>query len=136
MRHDLLVYCQNHLSNRHNLFQVSISVRNRNLRSHPSAYLQENDEMDVERIRRVLDSLMILSFLIFCALAAMIVLTNFPLTTKAISLPFAFLFISLATLAVTGQIDENPAGVDKQLVKWLFVCVFGVLMTAFTFTIS
>ena len=92
--------------------------------------------MDVERIRRVLDSLMILSFLIFCALAGMIVLTDFPLTTKAVSLPFAFLFISLATLVVTGQIDENPAGVDKHLVKWLFVCVFGVLMTAFTFTIS
>ena len=92
--------------------------------------------MDVERIRRVLDSLMILSFLILCGLAGVIVLTESSLTSKTISLPFAFLFISLATLAVTGQIDENPAGIDRHLIKWLLVCVFGALLSAFIFTLS
>lgn len=92
--------------------------------------------MDVEQIRRVLDSLMILSFVILCALIGLIMLRNASLTSKTISLPFAFLFISLTTLAVTGQIDENPAGVDRYLINWLFACVFGVLFSAIIFTFT
>jgi len=92
--------------------------------------------MDIERIRRVLDSLMVLSFLLFGVLAVILVLTNSLLTNKAVSLPFAFLFISATTLIVTGQIDEDPARVDRHLIKWLFVCVFGVVFCALTFTFA
>lgn len=92
--------------------------------------------MDIERIRRMLDSLMILSFLVLCVLVGVIMISDSPLTSKTVSLPFAFLFISMATLAVTGQIDENPAGVDRHIMKWLLVCIFAVLISAFTFTIS
>lgn len=79
---------------------------------------------------------MVLSFLILCVLAGVIVLTKSSLTSKTISLPFAFLFISLTSLAVTGQIDENPAGIDRYLIKWLLVCVFGALFSALIFTFT
>jgi hypothetical protein len=96
----------------------------------------ETDEMDVERIRRILDSLMILSFLILCVLIGLIVLGKPSLTSKTISLPFIFLFISLTTLAVTGQIDENPSGVNRYLINWLFACVLVVFLGAIVFTLT
>lgn len=92
--------------------------------------------MDIEQTRHVLDSLMILSFLVFTGLVGIIVIRGFPLTNKAIALPFAFLFISMSTLAVTGQIDDNPKAAGSYLMKWLFLCFTGVIISAITFAVA
>ncbi len=92
--------------------------------------------MDIERMRHVLDSLMILSFLIFAGLVGIILIKDFPLTNKAIALPFAFLFISMSTLAVTGQIDDNPKAAGSYLMKWFFLCLTGVIISAVTFAVA
>jgi len=92
--------------------------------------------MDIERMRHVLDSLMILSFLIFAGLVGIILIRDFPLTNKAIALPFAFLFISLVTLAVTGHIDDNPRAAGSYLMKWLILCLTGIVITAVTFVVA
>jgi hypothetical protein len=77
---------------------------------------------------------MILSFLIFGGLAAIIMITDVPLTNGTVALPFAFLFISLATLIITGQIDEKPNLVQKYMRDWLIICTIGIVISALAFT--
>jgi hypothetical protein len=90
--------------------------------------------MDVTRIRHILNSLMILSFLIFGGLAAIIMITDAPLTNGTVALPFAFLFISGVTLIITGQIDEKPNLVQKYMRDWLIICTIGIVISALAFT--
>jgi hypothetical protein len=90
--------------------------------------------MDVERIKHIMNSLMIISFLIFGGLAAIIMITDSPLTNATASLPFGFLFISLTTLITTGQIDEKPKLVQKYMRDWLIVCTIGIIISALAFT--
>ena len=90
--------------------------------------------MDVIRIKHILNSLMILSFLIFGGLAGIIMITDIPLTNGSVALPFAFLFISLTTLIVTGQIDEKPDLVQKYMRDWLIICTIGIVISALAFT--
>ncbi|TFF87017.1 hypothetical protein EU519_00205 [Candidatus Thorarchaeota archaeon] len=96
----------------------------------------ETEDMNTDRVRHVLTSLMILSFLIFGGLSAIILITDTPLTTSSVSLPFAFLFVSAMTLIVTGQIDERPKLTKKYLRQWILVCVFMVLVAALAFTLA
>jgi hypothetical protein len=77
---------------------------------------------------------MILSFLIFGGLAGIIMITDIPLTNGSVALPFAFLFISLTTLIITGQIDEKPDLVQKYMRDWLIVCTIGIVISALAFT--
>lgn len=90
--------------------------------------------MDVIRIKHIMNSLMILSFLIFGGLAAILMITDVPLTNGTVALPFAFLFISLSTLIITGQIDEKPNLVQKYMRDWLIVCIIGIIISALAFT--
>ncbi|TFG33453.1 hypothetical protein EU528_00470 [Candidatus Thorarchaeota archaeon] len=90
--------------------------------------------MDVIRIKHIMNSLMILSFLIFGGLAAIVLITDAPLTNGTVALPFAFLFISIATLIITGQIDENPKLVQKYMRDWLIICTIGIVISALAFT--
>ncbi len=90
--------------------------------------------MDVIRIKHIMNSLMILSFLIFGGLAAILMITDVPLTNGTVALPFAFLFISLSTLIITGQIDEKPNLVQKYMRDWLVVCTIGIIISALAFT--
>ena len=90
--------------------------------------------MDVTRIKHILNSLMILSFIIFGGLAAIILITDVPLTNGTVALPFAFLFISLSTLIITGQIDEKPNMVQKYMRDWLIICTIGIIISALAFT--
>ena len=90
--------------------------------------------MDVIRIKHILNSLMILSFIIFGGLAGIIMITDIPLTNGSVALPFAFLFISLTTLIITGQIDEKPDLVQKYMRDWLIVCTIGIVISALAFT--
>ncbi len=90
--------------------------------------------MDVTRIKHIMNSLMILSFLIFGGLAAIIMITDVPLDNGSVALPFAFLFISLTTLIITGQIDEKPNLVQKYMRDWLIVCTIGIIISALAFT--
>jgi len=90
--------------------------------------------MDVERIEHIMTSLMILSFLIFGGLVAIIMVTDVKLNNASVSLPFAFLFISLVTLVITGQIDEKPKLVRKYMRDWLIICTFGIIVSALAFT--
>jgi len=90
--------------------------------------------MDVERIKHIMTSLMILSFLIFGGLVAIIMITDVTLNNASVSLPFAFLFISLATLVATAQIDEKPKLVRKYMRDWLIICTIGIIISALAFT--
>ena len=90
--------------------------------------------MDVTRIKHIMNSLMILSFLIFGGLAAILMITDVPLTNGTVALPFAFLFISLSTLIITGQIDEKPNLVQKYMRDWLIICTIGIVISALAFT--
>jgi hypothetical protein len=90
--------------------------------------------MDVTRIKHIMNSLMILSFLIFGGLAAIVMITDVPLTNGTVALPFAFLFISFTTLIITGQIDEKPNMVQKYMRDWLIICIIGIIISALAFT--
>ncbi len=90
--------------------------------------------MDVVRIKHIMNSLMILSFLIFGGLVAIIIFTDVSLNNATVALPFAFLFISLATLIITGQIDEKPNLVQKYMRDWLIICTIGIIISALAFT--
>lgn len=92
--------------------------------------------MEIDRVKRVLSSLMILSFLIFGLLAGIIFITDVPLNGTTAALPFVFLFISALTLVITGQIDEHPHLVDKYLREWLFICTFVIVIGALITTLT
>jgi len=90
--------------------------------------------MDVIRIKHIMNSLMILSFLIFVGLVAIIIITDVRLTNATVALPFAFLFISFTTFIITGQIDERPKLVQKYMRDWLIICTIGIVISALAFT--
>jgi len=90
--------------------------------------------MDVIRIKHIMNSLMILSFLIFVGLVAIIMITDVKLTNATVALPFAFLFISFTTFIITGQIDERPKLVQKYMRDWLIICTIGIVISALAFT--
>ena len=77
---------------------------------------------------------MILSFLIFGGLVAIIMITDVRLTNATVALPFAFLFISITTLIISGQIDERPKRVQKYMRDWLIICTIGIIISALAFT--
>ncbi|MGY5876810.1 MAG: hypothetical protein RTU30_13760 [Candidatus Thorarchaeota archaeon] len=103
---------------------------------HRLTLIQRSNEMDVTRIRHVLNALMILSFLVFGGLAGIIVITDAPLVAKTVALPFAFLFISLMTLITTGQIQSRPKGTRRYLGEWVTVCVFVNILCALALTFA
>lgn len=90
--------------------------------------------MDVDRIKHIMNSLMILSFMIFGVLSGIILITDVPLTNTSVSLPFAFLYISAATFVVTAQINERPKLIQKYLREWLIMCFIGIIISALAFT--
>jgi hypothetical protein len=90
--------------------------------------------MDVDRIKHIMNSLMILSFLIFGALSGIILITDVPLTNTSVSLPFAFLYISTATFVITAQINERPKLIQRYLRDWLIMCLIGIIISALVFT--
>jgi hypothetical protein len=90
--------------------------------------------MDVKRIKHIMTSLMILSFFIFGGLVAIIMITDVTLTNATVALPFAFLFISLISLIISGQIDEKPKLVQKYMRDWLIICTIGIIISALAFT--
>ncbi|MFX1481914.1 MAG: hypothetical protein ACFFCP_01850 [Promethearchaeota archaeon] len=91
--------------------------------------------MDVERIKHIMNSLMILSFLIFGGLMGIIMITDAKLSNAIVSLPFAFLFIFIITFISTGQINERPKLTSKYLRDWLIICTIGIIISALAFTI-
>jgi hypothetical protein len=92
--------------------------------------------MNISIVKNVMNSLMIISFLIFLALASIVVATDTALTTRAVSLPFTFLFISIMTFLSTGKIDEQPTTVERILRQWVLICVLVVLISAVAFTLA
>jgi len=79
---------------------------------------------------------MILSFLIFGGFSGVLLITGAPLTSSTVALPFAFLFLCIMTLIVTGQIDEKPKMIEKYLREWLIVCIFGVILATLAFALA
>ncbi|TET09442.1 MAG: hypothetical protein E3J86_07940 [Candidatus Thorarchaeota archaeon] len=96
--------------------------------------LLETHEMDIERIKHIMNSLMILSLLIFGGLVGIIMITNVQLSNTTISLPFAFLFIFIITFITTGQINDRPKLTGKYLRDWLIICTIGIIISALAFT--
>ena len=92
--------------------------------------------MKTDRIRHVLNSIMILSFLIFGLLSGVIIIIDAPLTNATVSLPFVFLFISMTTLLVTGKISDHPHMADRYLFEWTVTCIFGIVIGALAFTLA
>jgi hypothetical protein len=90
--------------------------------------------MDVERIKHIMNSLMILSLLICGGLAGIIMITDVPLTNTTVSLPFAFLFIFIITFITSGQINDRPQLTAKYLRDWLIICTVGIIISALAFT--
>ncbi len=90
--------------------------------------------MDVERIKHIMNSLMILSLLIFGGLMGIILITDVPLSNPSVSLPFAFLFIFVVTFITTGQINDRPKLTAKYLRDWLIICTIGIIISALAFT--
>jgi hypothetical protein len=90
--------------------------------------------MDVERIKHIMNSLMILSLLIFGGLVGIILITDVQLSNTTVSLPFAFLFIFLVTFITTGQISDRPQFTAKYLRDWLIICTIGIIISALAFT--
>jgi hypothetical protein len=79
---------------------------------------------------------MILSSLIFGGLLAIIFITDASLNNATVSLPFAFLFISITTLITTGQINEKPKLAHKFLRDWLIICTIGIVISALVFAFN
>jgi hypothetical protein len=92
--------------------------------------------MDIDRVRHVLNSLMIISFLIFGGLTGILLITDASLNGRTVSLPFSFLFISMMTLILTTQIKDNPSRINRYIREWLVICVFVTIISAITFTFS
>ena len=90
--------------------------------------------MDVDRIKHIMNSLMIFSFLIFGALSGIILITDVPLNNTSVALPFAFLYFSTATFVITAQINERPKLIKKYLRDWLIICFVGIIISALAFT--
>ncbi len=90
--------------------------------------------MDVDRIKHIMNSLMILSLLICGGLIGIIIITDVPLSNTTVSLPFAFLFIFIATFITLGQINDRPKFTAKYLRDWLIICTIGIIVSALAFT--
>jgi hypothetical protein len=67
-------------------------------------------------------------------LIAIIFITDAQLNNATVSLPFAFMFISIVTLIATGQIDERPKLAQKYLRDWLVICIIGIVISALVFS--
>jgi len=118
-----------------NLFQAD-QIEKRSRKVNQNRCDRESSEMDINRTQHILNSLMILSFLIFGGLSGVLLITDTPPTSSTVALPFAFLFLCIMTLIVTGQIDEKPQMIEKYLREWLMICIFGVIVAALTFTLA
>ena len=119
----------------HKLFQAELLAEDYD-QEHRLTLIQRSNEMDVTRIRHVLNALMILSFLILGGLVGIIAITDAPLVTKTVALPFAFLFISMMTLITTGQIQNRPKGTRRYLGEWVIICIFATILCALAFTFA
>ncbi len=86
--------------------------------------------MKLEHVQNVLTSLMVLSFLIFAGMLAMIQFNDISLTPRTLSLPFAFLFVFIMTLIISGQISEQPNMIRKFLIQWLSICVLIIFLSS------
>ena len=91
--------------------------------------------MDVERIKHIMNAIMIFSFFIFGGLFGIILITDIPLNNATAPLPFSFLFISIVTFITTSQIDERPKLVQKYMRDWLFICTIGIIISALALTL-
>lgn len=90
--------------------------------------------MDVDRIKHIMNSLMIFSLLICGGLIGIIMITDVPLSNTTVSLPFAFLFIFIATFITLGQINDRPKFTGKYLRDWLIICTIAIIVSALAFT--
>ena len=90
--------------------------------------------MDVERIKHIMNSLMVLSLLICGGLIGIIMITDVQLSNTTVSLPFAFLFIFIVTFITMGQINDRPKRTAKYLRDWLIICTIGIIISALSFT--
>jgi hypothetical protein len=83
-----------------------------------------------------MNSIMILSFLIFGGLLAVIMISDVGLNNASVSLPFALMFVSIITLITTGQINEKPRLTQKYLRDWIIICTIGIIISALVFTFN
>lgn len=91
--------------------------------------------MDVERIKHIMNTVTILSFLIFGGLIGIILITDVSLNNTTAPLPFAFLFISLSAFIVTSEISEKPKLAQKYMRDWILICTIGIILSALALTL-
>jgi hypothetical protein len=92
--------------------------------------------MNIERVWHVLNSIMMISFLIFGGLTVILLITDAPLNGRTVSLPFSFLFVAMMTFIVTTQIKNNPERIKAYIREWFVICIFVTIISALTFTFS
>jgi hypothetical protein len=96
---------------------------------------RKQEIMELNRIQRILNSFMAISFLIFVGLAGYLFLRDISLSNQTVALPFAFLYLSAVTLITTARIGENPDNLRDYLRGWVAVCAFGTLISALAFMV-
>ena len=93
--------------------------------------------MNIDRVRHVLNAIMILCLLIFGGLMGIVLITDASMVaSKTIALPFAFLFLFIMTLITTGRIQERPKKTNIYLREWLMICTIIVIICALAVTFA
>ena len=92
--------------------------------------------MNIDRIRHVLNVIMILCILIFGGLMGIVLITDTSLVSKTIALPFAFLFLFIITLITSGRIQERPKKTNAYLREWLMICTISTIICALAVTFA
>jgi heme A synthase len=93
--------------------------------------------MNIDRVRHVLNAIMILCLLIFGGLMGIVLITDTSMVaSKTIALPFAFLFLFIVTLITTGRIQERPKKTNIYLREWLMICTIIVIICALAVTFA
>ena len=93
--------------------------------------------MNIDRVRHVLNAIMILCLLIFGGLMGIVLITDVSMVaSKTIALPFAFLFLFIVTLITTGRIQERPKKTNIYLREWLIICTIIVIICALAVTFA
>jgi hypothetical protein len=93
--------------------------------------------MNIDRIRHVLNAIMILCILIFGGLMGIIIITDVSIVaSKTIALPFAFLFLFILTLITTGRIQERPKKTSIYLREWIVFSIVIIVISALAVTFA
>lgn len=92
--------------------------------------------MGSDTIHDLMLSLTLLSSVMFLVSVTTMVLTNVAVTPHTAIVPFVFLFTSLLTLVVTGNLKHNPHLVEPMVREWIIVLSLVVSFSAAMYLVT